>query len=341
MDNITITQIHPFDHRLRKEWEDLLHQEGIRKDLNIEYTIGLLNEKGRLIATGSCFRNSLRCLAVDSEYQGTGLLGQTVSALVDFQYQRGNTHIFLYTKCESARHFQMLGFYEIARVKDKAVFMENKPYGFTSYVKNLEKGSGLQSAVVMNANPFTLGHRWLVEKACRESDGVHLFIVSEDVSQFPFAVREKLIREGTGDLKNIIYHPTKDYLVSTSTFPSYFLKEPEQDVRIQAMLDAQIFIQLAKALNITSRYVGQEPISVVTNIYNDALKEALSAENINCIEIPRREFEDQVISASRVRDLLLQNDYESIKNLVPHSTYEYLIAHYNENIKNHQLIYPR
>lgn len=330
MDNITITQIHPDDKRLLKEWEVLLNQEGIGKDLHIDYTIGLLNEEGRLVATGSCFRNSLRCLAVDSDYQGSGLLGQTVTALVEFQYQRGNTHIFLYTKCESARYFRTLGFYEIAGVKEEAVFMENKPYGFTSYVSNLEKGSGLQSAIVMNANPFTLGHRWLVEKACGESDAVHLFIVSEDLSQFPFAVRQKLVREGTSDLNNIIYHPTKDYLVSTSTFPSYFLKEPEQDVRIQAMLDAQIFIKLAKELNITSRYIGQEPISIVTNIYNDLLKEALSTENINCIEIPRREFGDQVISASRVRKLLIQNDFESIKSLVPHSTYEYLTAHYKD-----------
>ncbi|MGE5678462.1 MAG: [citrate (pro-3S)-lyase] ligase [Pseudomonadota bacterium] len=332
MDNINIIQVHPSDHKLRKEWEALLLREGIRKDLNIDYTIGLLDEKGRMLATGSCFRNSLRCLAVDSEYQGTGLLGQAVSALVDFQYHRGNTHLFLYTKCETARYFQTLGFYEIARVQGEAVFMENTPYGFTSYIKNLQKGHGLQSAIVMNANPFTLGHRWLVERACRESDTLHLFIVSEDVSQFPFAVREKLIREGTADLGNIVYHPTEDYLVSTSTFPSYFLKEPDQDVNIQATLDAQIFIQLAKALNISTRYVGEEPLSFVTNIYNGVLKKVLTAQGINCIEIPRRQSGGQVISASRVRALLLQKDFDAIKSLVPDSTYRYLLTHSGENI---------
>ncbi len=328
MDNITITQIHPTDSKLRKEWEALLAKEGIRKDLNIEYTIGLLDEKGRLLATGSCFRNSLRCLAVDNEHQGTGLLGQVVSALLDYQYQRGNTHVFLYTKCESAMYFQNLGFNEISRVRDKAVFMESTPYGFSRYLKNLQRGHGKQSAIVMNANPFTLGHRWLVEKACRESDTVHLFIVSEDVSQFPYEVREKLIREGTADLKNIIYHPTKDYLVSTSTFPSYFLKEDDRETKIQAMLDAQIFIKIAKELNITSRYLGEEPISHVTRIYNETLKEVLTAENINCIVIPRREFGNQVISASRVRALLAEKDFEAIKDLVPDTTYQYLITRY-------------
>ena len=209
--------------------------------------------------------------------------------------------------------FETLGFYEITRVKDKVVFMENKPDGFDSYVQNLQTGYGVQAAIVMNANPFTLGHRWLVEQACRENDTVHLFIVSEDISQFPYAVREKLVREGTADLANIIYHPTKDYLVSTSTFPSYFLKETSDNVQVQAMLDTQIFILLAKRLGITVRYVGEEPISVVTNRYNSVLKENLPCHGITCREIPRLEAGNQVISASRVRALLACNDYDAIK----------------------------
>jgi len=330
MNGITVTQIQASDIKLCKAWDELLRKEGLKKDLNLDYTIGLVDEENRLLATGSCFRNSLRCLAVDSEYQGTGLLGQVVSALVDYQYRRGYTHLFLYTKCDKARIFETLGFYEITRVKDKVVFMENKPDGFDSYVQNLQTGYGVQAAIVMNANPFTLGHRWLVEQACRENDTVHLFIVSEDISQFPYAVREKLVREGTADLANIIYHPTKDYLVSTSTFPSYFLKETSDNVQVQAMLDTQIFILLAKRLGITVRYVGEEPISVVTNRYNSVLKENLPCHGITCREIPRLEAGNQVISASRVRALLACNDYDAIKTLVPVSTYRYLISILNE-----------
>lgn len=326
MSRYSILQIHPSDIRLRKEWEELLHREGIEKDLNIDYTIGLVDDKYRLLATGSCFRNSLRCLAVDSRHQGTGLLAQIVTALVDYQYERGNTHLFLYTSCDKVHIFNELGFHEIARVEDKAVFMENRKDGFISYIKGLENGFGVQGAIVMNANPFTLGHRWLVEQACKENDYVHLFIVSEDISQFPFAIRERLVREGTSDLGKIIYHTTSSYMVSTSTFPSYFLKEPDTYVEVQALLDAQIFVKIAKVLDISTRYVGEEPISVVTNIYNSILKKVLPIQGVTCKEIPRLEALGQVISASRVRELLARKDYDTIKNLVPESTYKYLLT---------------
>lgn len=52
---------------------------------------------------------------------------------------RGNLHLFLYTKVNSARFFGDLGFYEIARVDGTLVFMENRKNGFPGYLKALEK----------------------------------------------------------------------------------------------------------------------------------------------------------------------------------------------------------
>ena len=115
-------------------------------------------------------------------------------------------------------------------------------------------------------------------------------------------------------------------MVSTSTFPSYFLKEPDTYVEVQALLDAQIFVKIAKVLDISTRYVGEEPISVVTNIYNSILKKVLPIQGVTCKEIPRLEALGQVISASRVRELLARKDYDTIKNLVPESTYKYLLT---------------
>ncbi|EFA28598.1 ABC transporter, ATP-binding protein, partial [Haemophilus influenzae HK1212] len=37
-------------------------------------------------------------------------------------------------------------------------------------------------SIVMNANPFTLGHRYLIEQALQQCDHLHLFIVGEDAS---------------------------------------------------------------------------------------------------------------------------------------------------------------
>lgn len=108
----------------------LLEKEGIERDKNLDYSIGLFDDNYDLVATGSCFANTLRCMAVSSEHQGEGLMNQIISHLIEFQYSRGNTSLFLYTKCNTARFFGDLGFYEIARVEGKVVFMENRRTGF-------------------------------------------------------------------------------------------------------------------------------------------------------------------------------------------------------------------
>ena len=83
-------------------------------------------------------------------------------------------------------------------------------------MKSLEKtkkeGNKI-AAIVMNANPFTLGHLHLVEKASKENDILHLFIVSEDKSIIPFNERKQLIMEGTSHLKNIIYYISRFWTI--------------------------------------------------------------------------------------------------------------------------------
>ncbi len=122
----------------------------------------MFDEDYQIIATGSCFANTLRCFAVSSAHQGEGLLNQIITHLIDIQYSRGNLHLFLYTKINSAKFFRDLGFYEIARVDHTLVFMENRRDGFEKYLASLAKTKtgGLSAALVMNANPFTLGHQY-------------------------------------------------------------------------------------------------------------------------------------------------------------------------------------
>ena len=241
------------------------------------------------------------------------------------QCARGNLHLFLYTKAKSSKFFGDLGFYEIARVEDTLVFMENRRDGFGAYLRGLEKTKteGRSAALVMNANPFTLGHQYLVETAAAACDTLHLFVVSEDASLVPFAVRKRLVAEGVRHLSNVVLHDSGPYIISNATFPSYFLKDETAVIEGHARLDLAVFTKIAAVLNVTARYVGEEPASQVTGLYNQIMKEQLPKAGIHCIIVPRKQAGGKAISASTVRQCLQNGDWESLKALVPATTLEY------------------
>lgn len=328
-----ISQIHPGDRGALAQVDRLLAQEGIRRDGNLDYICAMYDEDQQIIATGSCFADTLRCFAVSREHQGEGLLNELLSHLIDVQYRRGNIHLFLYTKIGSAGFFQDLGFYPIAQVDGSLVFMENRKNGFACYLDRLAqtKKEGRQAALVMNANPFTLGHQYLAEKAAADCDTLHLFIVSEDASLIPFSVRKKLVLAGTAHLPNVICHDSGPYIISNATFPSYFLKDEEAVIENHAKLDLAIFIKIARALTVTCRYVGEEPTSQVTGIYNQLMLEELPKAGIDCIVLPRKEADGRPISASTVRTLLKAEDLTAdarklLGRLVPRTTLDYLLS---------------
>ena len=318
--------ISPSDLQSNLQVDTLLAQEGIRRDANLDYTCGIFDDDWNLAATGSCFHNTIRCLAVSGAHQGEGLLNQVISHLVDVQMARGNSHLFLYTKPDSAKFMADLGFHEIARVPNALVFMENRRNGFARYCDTLlqNKGGGQRIAgIVMNANPFTLGHLHLVEKAARENDTVHLFILSEEAGPIPFSVRRMLVEQGVSHLDNVVCHASGPYLISSATFPSYFLKDSDTAIQAQAELDLLVFGKIAGVLGIQRRYVGQEPGSHVTALYNQVMLQKLPMQGIECTEIPRLTQGAAVISASTVRQAIHDGRTEAIRDWVPESTYAF------------------
>ncbi len=329
MEEFTVSSIYPQDQRGQAQVDALLMQEGIRRDGNLEYTCGIYDEDYNLIATGSSFANTLRCMAVSHLHQGLGLMNLIVGHLIEQQVMRGNGHIFLYTKCDSAKFFGDLGFYEIVRIEGEIVFMENRRTGFSQYLKALEaqkKEGQSVAAVVMNANPFTLGHQYLVEHVAQAHDIVHLFVVSEESSLVPFLVRKRLVLQGTAHLPNVFCHDSGPYIISSATFPSYFQKDADSVIHSHAQLDLAVFLQIAKAMNITVRYVGDEPTSVVTGIYNQVMATSLPAHGIDCVIIPRKEMEGSPISASHVRIAIQQGNWAQLQALVPPTTYAYFAS---------------
>lgn len=337
MSEYSVSKVYRSDRKANTAVERLLLKEGIRRDKNLDYTCAVYDEDYNVIATGSCFGNTLRCMAVSREHQGEGLMNEIVSHLVQYEYDRKIYHLFLYTKCDSAKFFGDLGFYEIVRIEDQIVFMENSRTGFSDYLEELAKtktnGKKI-AALVLNANPFTLGHQYLIEKAAGENDFLHVFIVSEDASLVPFEIRKKLIIDGTSHLKNLIYHDTGQYIISNATFPSYFQKDDSAVIESHANLDLSVFVKIAEVLGINLRYVGEEPQSLVTGIYNRIMKEKLPEYGINCVIVPRKTDEEngKVISASDVRQAIKNGNFETMKNLVPESTYNFFTSPEAESI---------
>ncbi len=317
----------PLRGRAQREWEAFLAKAGLDADPNVEFTL-LIWEEDEIIATGSRQGNILKCIAVDEDHQGEGLTATLITELRKDAFARNIQHLFLYTKPKNRMMFEGLFFYPVAQTAD-VLLMESRRGGIRDFVTALPKtdAEGIIGAAVMNCNPFTYGHRYLIETAAAECDHLHIFVLSEDKSRFPAADRLELVRQGTADLKNVSVHPTGPYLISSATFPDYFIQNKSRKTDIQCRLDLQIFAEhFAPAFGITRRYVGQEPLSEVTNRYNQALKAHLPELGISVVEFPRKCQGDGItpISASAVRSLLEQGRMDELRNLVPDTTYQYL-----------------
>lgn len=180
-------------------------------------------------------------------------------------------------------------------------------------------------AIVMNANPFTLGHRYLVEQALTQCGWVAIFVVEENKSMFSFDERLAMVDEGVKDLEQVVVIPSGRFIISSLTFAEYFNKSELQDRIIDPSMDVLVFArEIAPCLHITKRFVGEEPFDEVTRQYNATMKKILPEYGIELIEIPRKKTEREVISASLVRELMQQGNLERIRQIVPIFTFEYL-----------------
>jgi [citrate (pro-3S)-lyase] ligase len=329
MDDISIRTVNLNRISERVEIEMFLKKNELLLEKDVDYTIGVYNDV-TVVGTGSLSKNVIKCIAIDHNFQGGGIFNKIASELINVQYQRGNSNIFVFTKPENKKYFIDVGFKEISTVEKKVSLLENSSRGIDVYVEKLKeyKREGcIISSIVMNCNPFTYGHQYLIEKAAANSDIVHIFLVWENRSLFPNDVRLKLIKEGTCHLRNVVIHKGEDYIISNATFPSYFIKEKNSIVETHARLDVKIFAEyIAPSLAINRRYVGEEPNDPVTREYNKVMIEMLPENNIEVIEVPRLMEGDKVISASFVRNAIKEDKIDSLKSLVPISTYRYIVS---------------
>lgn len=312
----------PFGGVMLAKLRRFLAAGGLAYDPGIRFTAALM-EDDDIIATGSLDGSTIKCVAVSPAHQGEDLTAKVLTVLYQEAARQGITHLMLYTKPQNQYLFTPLGFHPVIRTQD-VLLMENRAHGLADFLHALPRpanGDSPVGCIVANANPFTLGHRFLVETAASECAWVHLFILSEDRSLFSPEERLQMAIESCRDLPNVLVHPTGPYMVSSATFPSYFLKDQAQAPQVHCDMDIRLFAEkIAPALAITRRYVGTEPLCPVTRRYNARMKELLPAYGIALRELPRREAEGGPISASRVREALRCGNDEGLAALVPPGT---------------------
>jgi [citrate (pro-3S)-lyase] ligase len=313
----------------REMVERFLASFGLALDGDVEYTI-IARIDDRIVGTCSYAGKVIKCFAVAKEYQNIGISERLLTEITNVMFDRGIQDSFIFTRPENKVLFEGFGFKEI-HTADNIALLESGSRDIKSYIARMFKNSGLddgsKAALVVNCNPFTLGHRYLIKKAAEENDQVIVFVVEEDLSLFPFSIRMELIKEGLKDLENVTVLPGGEYIISSGTFPTYFLREDEEKDKGYQSLDAGIFGRyISPVFNIKKRYLGTEPYSKTTDDYNQAMMAILPKYSVEIVLVDRLEIDSKIVSASTVRMLIKEDRWPEIRAMVPETTYRYLVS---------------
>ena len=314
----------------RTRVERFLADSGLRLE-DVDYYAAVTDDDGNIIAGGGLQGNVIKCIAVGPAARDTGMSNRLISHLIGMATQHGHSTIKVYTKPENRQVFESMGFKVLARAPH-AILMENGVKGIGAYTDYLRRTRGDRpagaAAIVMNANPFTLGHRYLVAQASQQATTLYVIVVREDRSIFSYAERLAMIQAGCEDMDNVVVVEGSDYAISELTFPTYFLKQVTDATDTHITLDLDLFAQhIAPALGVTERFVGSEPIDKLTARYNELMQQQLPQHGITVNTVDRLVLDGQPVSASRMREALAAGSLTQADALVPQTTVPYLIAH--------------
>ena len=358
-----IQTLNPTTPRQRQRIEAFLKRNGLRFD-DMHYYAAITDDDGEMIAGGGLKGNVIKCVAVDDAHKGEAIANTLISHLIAHANEEGHSNVMLFTKPKNRQLFESLSFRLLAeapeavlmetgigginnmveqleKIKEEGeVCKENNQECKEEEKTNLNittpqhlnpstpqpltTTTPLRGVVVMNCNPFTLGHRYLIEQAAKQVERLFVMVVREDCSLFAYAERKAMVEQGVAHLKNVTVIDGSEYAISQATFPTYFLKRLDDAADTQMLLDLDLFRRhIAPALGATVRFVGTEPTDQLSRRYNELMHEVLT----DVREISRLEKEGNAVSASRVRKAMEQGDMSTIRQLVPPTTLPYIIAH--------------
>lgn len=358
-----IQTLNPTTPRQRQRIEAFLKRNGLRFD-DMHYYAAITDDDGEMIAGGGLKGNVIKCVAVDDAHKGEAIANTLISHLIAHANEEGHSNVMLFTKPKNRQLFESLSFRllaeapeavlmetgigginntveqlekikeegEVCKENNKECKEEEKtnlnittPQHLNpSTPQHLNTTPPRGGVVVMNCNPFTLGHRYLIEQAAKQVERLFVMVVREDCSLFSYAERKAMVEQGVAHLENVTVIDGSEYAISQATFPTYFLKRLDDAADTQMLLDLDLFRRhIAPALGATVRFVGTEPTDQLTRRYNELMHEVLT----DVREISRLEKEGNAVSASRVRKAMEQGDMSTIRQLVPPTTLPYIIAH--------------
>lgn len=358
-----IQTLNPTTPRQRQRIEAFLKRNGLRFD-DMHYYAAVTDDDGEMIAGGGLKGNVIKCVAVDDAHKGEAIANTLISHLIAHANEEGHSNVMLFTKPKNRQLFESLSFRLLAeapeavlmetgigginnmveqlkKIKEEGeVCKENNQECKEEEKTNLNittpqhlnpstpqpltTTTPLRGVVVMNCNPFTLGHRYLIEQAAKQVERLFVMVVREDCSLFAYAERKAMVEQGVAHLENVTVIDGSEYAISQATFPTYFLKRLDDAADTQMLLDLDLFSRhIAPALGATVRFVGTEPTDRLTRRYNQLMHEVLA----DVREIVRLEKEGNAVSASRVRKAMEHGDMSTIRQLVPPTTLPYIIAH--------------
>lgn len=343
---MNILELHPTIPRQRHQIEMFLQTNGLRYD-DVDYYAAIVDESSdEMIAGGGLKGSVIKCVAVADGHKGEAVANVIVSHLIAKANAEGCQCVKLYTKPDNRQLFESLSFRLIAE-SPNAILMETGVGGIEKYSEELRVKSeelGVKSeelkndesvvsnarkpigVIVMNANPFTLGHRFLVEQSSELVERLYVVVVREDCSMFSYNERKAMVSQGVRDIGNVVVVDGSDYAVSAATFPTYFLKQLSDATDTQIILDLDLYRRrIAPALGATIRFFGSEPTDPLTRRYNELMHQQLGEEHVH--EIQRKQQEGSAISASRVRKAMMEGCLWDAIQLVPPTTIPYIIGH--------------
>ena len=213
------------------------------------------------------------------------------------------------------------------------ILIDGEMASFVSQLKQISQDHPANAgAIVMNCNPFTYGHRYLIETALNMTDHLYILVVEEDLSEFSFAERFQMVKEGVADLSRVTVLPSGKFVISSVTFPKYFTKEEVGVTNFDASKDLTFFAtKVAPALKVTKRFVGEEPLDPITNEYNKQMKKLLVDLGIEVLEIPRLQIDEKTVNATQVRKWIKENEWNLLKQFVPECIYQGIQRHVKLN----------